>query len=58
MACVEHECQECGYFQIDNQRYSACPKCGGRITNLFDEHPWEYDRDTNEPDSRDEENEE
>lgn len=37
MACLDHECVECGYSWMDNAHAYMCAKCGGRVTNTFDE---------------------
>lgn len=43
MACMEHECADCGHYDMDNRRWSRCPKCGStRVTNWFDEPPEEH----------------
>jgi len=28
MACMTHECNECGAMWHDNKTHSKCPKCG------------------------------
>ena len=37
MACMEHECETCGYVYFDNRRYGCCPRCGGATIDHFDE---------------------
>ena len=56
MACLDHVCVECEYAWMDNTRAYACPKCGGRVTNDFDEdlRDVEDDPDIHRPDGRDE----
>ncbi len=35
MACMEHECLNCGYFDADNSpQWASCPQCGS--TNVVD----------------------
>ncbi len=35
MACMEHECLNCGYFDADNSpQWDSCPQCGS--TNVVD----------------------
>ena len=31
MACIDHECAECGWAMVDNNTRppARCPKCGG-----------------------------
>ena len=43
MACLDHVCAACGYAWMDNQRAHECPKCGGRVTNDFDEDLRDHD---------------
>ena len=43
MACLDHDCNECGYMWHDNIRFSNCPKCGSTNSHVtFDEYP-DYD---------------
>jgi rubrerythrin len=37
MACMEHECSDCGHVWFDNSTVRTCPVCGERGSNLFDE---------------------
>lgn len=38
MACMEHECLQCGYIWFNNTYNSSCPECGSRIAlHYFDE---------------------
>jgi len=39
MACIEHDCKECGAYWADNgPRYQDCPECGSHETvYTFDE---------------------
>ena len=51
MACMEHDCIDCGYMEMDNSRGpSICPKCGGDMRHTFDEVPeCDYDRNNEDP---------
>jgi hypothetical protein len=47
-ACMEHRCQRCDWFDMDNTRGPAsCPKCGADVSHDFDENPRDFrdDRD-------------
>jgi hypothetical protein len=47
-ACMEHHCQRCDWFDMDNTRGPAsCPKCGADVSHDFDENPRDFrdDRD-------------
>jgi predicted nucleic acid-binding Zn-ribbon protein len=52
VACMEHDCAECGATWHDNQRHPACPKCGStNVSSHFDEYPereMDYDREDEE----------
>jgi predicted nucleic acid-binding Zn-ribbon protein len=38
MACMEHECGECGLWWFDNRLKGPCPDCGSKIViSKFDE---------------------
>lgn len=38
MACMEHECCECGHVWFDNSMNRECPVCGSKdTTRHFDE---------------------
>lgn len=37
MACMEHSCTRCDWYEADNRRQSYCPKCGARCTNHYDD---------------------
>lgn len=40
MACMEHECYVCGWFQSDNKsrKEEPCPRCGSyQVGHFFDE---------------------
>jgi rubrerythrin len=40
MACMEHECHECGYLWHDNTPRGNCPQCGAwDVGHYFDEVP-------------------
>lgn len=40
MACLDHECRECGEMWADNDYTSECPTCGAlNKTTFFDEWP-------------------
>lgn len=40
MACLDHECRECGEMWADNDYTSECPACGAlNKTTFFDEDP-------------------
>ena len=45
MACMEHECDECGWFTMDNKAREpkSCPKCGGYVRHTWDEEYDHYD---------------
>jgi len=62
MACMEHECCECGTIWFDNKRYGTCPKCGSSsvsdtfdepLSDFADEDPYadEYDDDEDDDES-------
>ena len=57
MACIEHNCIDCGYFTMNNNwKETECPKCGSRMVRFFDEymdHDDEYEDD--EPNEDEEE---
>ena len=60
MACLDHVCSVCGYAWMDNRRAYECPKCGGQVSNDFDEDP-DYDLEHDleeEADQADEERDE
>jgi predicted nucleic acid-binding Zn-ribbon protein len=50
MACLDHVCVACGYGWMDNQRAWECPKCGGRVSNDFDEDLHDHEDDREEDD--------
>jgi Zn finger protein HypA/HybF involved in hydrogenase expression len=38
MACLEHECMDCGEFWMDNDPRGICPECGSTDVHTdFDE---------------------
>jgi len=39
MACMEHECDDCGWFTMDNNARNPkyCPRCGGDVRHYWDE---------------------
>jgi uncharacterized Zn finger protein (UPF0148 family) len=38
MACLEHQCPECGFHDFSNTPYVVCPMCASnKITNWNDE---------------------
>jgi predicted nucleic acid-binding Zn-ribbon protein len=40
MACISHECYDCGEWWSDNSLHSECPKCGSWDSiGHFDEPP-------------------
>lgn len=40
MACLEHQCTVCGWWDADNEgRMHVCPVCGGRVVTTYDEAP-------------------
>lgn len=41
MACIEHECFECGHLWTDNEYANQCPECKStEVSNWFDESPF------------------
>ena len=43
MACLEHQCLNCGWLDWNNIKLTFCPKCGSeRITNAWDEEGDEH----------------
>lgn len=51
VACMEHFCTRCDWFDMDNTRGPGkCPKCGAPVNHTFDEPPErEYDHHDEEP---------
>jgi predicted nucleic acid-binding Zn-ribbon protein len=48
MACMEHECRDCGHVWFNNTAREKCPRClGCDVANYFDE---EFDHDDDYPD--------
>lgn len=40
MACMDHECLDCGEWWADNSTDRECPFCGSMNTTMFfDEYP-------------------
>lgn len=41
MACMEHECSDCGHAVFNNEARNPehCPFCGGRMHHYCDEPP-------------------
>ena len=41
MACMEHGCEDCDFFTMNNnyRNPKICPVCGGRIIHTWDEVP-------------------
>jgi hypothetical protein len=38
MACMEHDCQDCGHTWFDNERAPPCPECHSvHVSHFFDE---------------------
>jgi predicted nucleic acid-binding Zn-ribbon protein len=37
MACMDHVCTVCGFAWMDNRMAYVCERCGGRVSNDFDE---------------------
>jgi predicted nucleic acid-binding Zn-ribbon protein len=50
MACLDHECVDCGFAWMDNQKAFGCPRCGGRVSNDFDEDLHDHEDDREEDD--------
>ena len=54
MACIEHECGDCGEIFMDNNSGGRCPTCGSHdVSSFFDEEsgasePEEQDEDLSE----------
>lgn len=47
MACMEHRCTQCDWFEMDNESHKICPKCGAKVISYFDEQN-DYDREAYE----------
>jgi predicted Zn-ribbon and HTH transcriptional regulator len=46
MACMEHECEQCGLVDFDNITWTKCPNCGSeKISNIYDEAFIDSDND-------------
>ena len=48
MSCMEHECDECGWFTMDNKPREPkyCPNCGSsEIRHYWDEENDHHDED-------------
>ena len=57
MACMEHWCVKCGWFECNNiARMGDCPKCGSRVLSSFDEPDHVY-RDSDDYEAYGEEDE-
>lgn len=40
MACMQHDCADCGHRGFDNHSWKYCPMCGSKnVSNDFDEAP-------------------
>lgn len=38
MACMEHVCQDCGWYCMDNKSYKRCLECDSiHVNNWWDE---------------------
>jgi len=44
MACLDHNCIVCGWWDASNEPVHVCPECGGRVHTTFDETPTQSQR--------------
>ena len=44
MACLDHNCIVCGWWDASNEPVHVCPECGGRVHTTFDETPTQGQR--------------
>lgn len=43
MACMSHECGDCGHMWFNNASAWSCEECGsGRVSSFYDEQDMEY----------------
>jgi len=54
MACLDHNCIVCGWWDASNEPVHACPECGGHVVTTFDEAPgWDGEDEEDEFDEED-----